>query len=187
MASVKASQLRRGAAIMINGEIHIVTEWAHRTPGNLRAFIQMSYKNINSGKTYANRHRPTDEFESVELFTKPAQYLYKEHETYYFMMLDTYETIHIDGDVIGDDAKFLKDNMDLNVTLHSERPIGIELPISETYKVVSTVPGVKGDTVTNVQKPATLENGLEVTVPLFIKEGEVIKIDTRTGEYQGKA
>ncbi|MEW6534694.1 MAG: elongation factor P [Candidatus Auribacterota bacterium] len=184
---IKASELKRGMAFMLNNEIHIVTELEHRTPGNLRAFIQLSYKNLNTGKAYSNRHRPTDEFEAIELVSRPTQYLYKDGDLYYFMKLDDYETIHMEADDIGSDRKFLKENMELTIMFHGEKPIQIELPTSITYEVVSTIPGVKGDTVTNVQKPATLETGLEVNVPLFIKEGDVIKIDTRTGAYIGKA
>lgn len=183
---IKAGDLRRGMAILINKEIHIVTEVAHRTPGNLRAFIQMSYKNLNSGKMYSNRYRPSDEFELVDLVTKDVQFLYKEHDMYYFMKLDDYETIHIGEAEIGDDKMYLKDNMELAMTFHGEKPIQITLPASIVMKVVKTVPGVKGDTVTNVQKPATIETGYEVSVPLFIKEGDSIKIDTRSGEYIGK-
>ena len=182
----KASQLRRGNAIMINNEIHIVTEWEHRTPGNLRAFIQMSYKNINNGKIYSNRHRPTDEFESVELFSKPVEYLYKDEDAYYFMKLDDYETIHVNKEDVGDSANYLTENMELNIMFHGEQPIQIELPTSLSFIIESTVPGVKGDTVSNVTKPATIDTGLEVQVPLFIKEGDKIKVDTRTGQYIGK-
>lgn len=184
---MKASELKRGMAILVNNEIHIVTELEHRTPGNLRAFIQMSYKNLNTGKIYNNRQRPTDEFEPVELTSRQVQYLYKEGDLYYFMRLDSYETIHVLAEVLGDDIKYLVENMELNIMFTGETALQLELPTSIVYEVVSTVPGVKGDTVTNVQKPATLNNGLEVQVPLFIKEGEQIKIDTRTGEYIGKA
>ena len=183
---IKASQLRKGNAVMINNEIHIITEWEHRTPGKMRAFIQMSYKNINNGKIYSNRHRPADEFESVALFSKPVEYLYKDDEAFYFMKLDDYETIHINKNDVGDTVKFLTENMELNIMFHGENPIQIELPASLSFDVVSTVPGVKGDTVSNVTKPATINTGFEVQVPIFIKKGDRIKIDTRTGQYIGK-
>ncbi len=184
---IKASQLKRGMAIMVNGEIHTVLSLEHRTPGNLRAFIQMSYKNLNNGKIYNSRQRPTDEFELVELTTKPTQFLYKESDLYYFMKLDDYETIHLSEEDIGDDKKYLKDSMEVNILFHGEKPIQLEMPTSVVMKIVSTVPGVKGDTVNNVQKPATLETGFEISVPIFIKEGDLIKIDTRTGSYISKA
>ncbi len=184
---IKASDLRRGTAFLLNNEIHVVTETQHRTPGNLRAFIQLSYKNLNTGKIYSNRYRPTDEFDQVELVSKPVQYLYKETENYYFMKLDDYETIFLTADYIGDDCRFLKENMELSIMFCKEKPIQLELPTSVALKVITTIPGIKGDTVTNVTKPATLESGYEIGVPLFIKEGDVIKIDTRTGDYLGKA
>lgn len=183
----KASQLRRGSAILINNEIHLVTETLYRAPGKMRAFVQLTCKNINNGRVYSNRHKPSDDFESVDLFSKKVQYLYNESDLYYFMKLDDYETIHMSEEDMGIDKNYLKDELELSILFYKEKPIQIELPKTISFKVVSTIPGLKGDTVTNATKPATLETGLEVSVPLFIKEGNVINVNTETGAYQGKA
>ncbi|MCB1196346.1 elongation factor P [bacterium] len=182
----KASLLRKGNAVLINGDIHILVDLSYRSPGKGAAFYQFSFRNLANGKMYSNKYRPNEELEQITLVSRDVQFLYHEGDLYYFMKLDTYEQIFLSEEIIGDNKRFLKDGLDVIIMFHGEKPIELEMPVSVSMQVISTVPGHKGDTVSNVLKPATVENGYEFEVPLFIKEGDIIKIDTRTGDYLGK-
>ncbi|HRZ87425.1 MAG TPA: elongation factor P [bacterium] len=180
-----AVDLRKGMAIMLEGELCVVTDRLHVTPGNWRAYIQVTMKSVRTGKQIERRFRSTETVDVVQLEPKEMQFMYKDQEGFHFMDPD-YNTITFSEEVVGDAKNYLIENGKCEVLFFGEKAIEIELPASVELKVVETVPGFKGDSVTNLQKPATLETGYRVNVPLFMKEGDVVKIDTRTGEYIGR-
>ncbi|MFN6092038.1 MAG: elongation factor P, partial [Bacteroidota bacterium] len=167
----------------INGELCVVTEWQHRTPGNLRAFYQGKMKNILNGKIIENRFRSGEEVEIARVEYKMMEYLYNDGDSLICMDKENFEQIPIPDQLFGESLKFLKEGMEVKVSFESEMPITAEAPTFVEMVITYCEPGVKGDTATNTLKPATLENGAIVNVPLFVGEGEKIKIDTRTGSY----
>jgi elongation factor P len=182
-----ANDLRRGMAIKYNGNPAIVLEVHHRTPGNLRAFVQAIIRYINTGKSADVRFGSTDKVELVEIERKALEFSYKDRNGYHFMDPETYETITLNESLIGDAKDYLVENLSVQVLYAEGRPVQVELPASVSLKIVESPEGVRGDTASNVTKPATLETGKTINVPLFIKEGEAVKIDTRTGAYMGRA
>jgi len=184
---VKASELKKGMIIKDGSEFYVVIEVEHRTPGNLRAIYQTTLKNLLSSKIINQRYSPADTVEKADLESKKVQYLYKDHSGYHFMDMANYETLTISEELLGDASRYLKENLEAELLYYEHHPVSIELPVSITLKVTESAPGMKGDTSGKAMKPATLETGLVVNVPLFIKEGELIIIDTRTGEYLGRA
>jgi elongation factor P len=182
-----ANDLRKGMAIKYNGNTAIVLEVHHRTPGNLRAFVQAIIRYINTGKSADVRFGSTDKVELVDIERKQLEFSYKDNNGYHFMDPDTYETISLQQDFIGGAKDYLVENLTLQVLYAEGKPVEVELPASVSLKVVESAEGVRGDTASNVTKPAVLETGKTINVPLFIKEGETIKIDTRTGAYMGRA
>lgn len=177
------SDLRPGAVINFNGELHVVLESEHRTPGNLRAFYQVKMRNMRTGKLSENRFRSGESIEFVRVERKNYQFLYKDGNTYYFMDMDTYEQIPVDGEIIGEASNYLKENQEVQLAFVDSNVISVELPPHVYLQVTHTEPGLKGDTATNVLKPAVLETGVTIQVPLFVNEGDIIRVDTRTGEY----
>jgi len=184
---MKASELKRGMIIDDGGELYVVTEIEHRTPGNLRAIYQTQLKHLLNGKIINMRYSPEDKVEKVDLEAKKAQYLFHDHAGFHFMDMDTYETITLGEDILSDIKNYLKENAEISLLYHDRRPVTAELPASIDLKVMESVPGVRGDTSGKVTKPAKLETGLTINVPLFIEEGDIIKVDTRTGQYLGRA
>src|SRR3712207_4133858 len=182
-----ANDLRKGQAIKYNGNVAIVLDVQHRTPGNLRAFVQAIIRYINTGKSADVRFGSTDKVELVDVNRKNLEFSYKDHTGYHFMDPDTYDTITLQENLIGDAKDFLTENLSVEVLSVEGRIVQVELPSSVQLKVVESPEGLRGDTASNVTKPAVLETGKTVNVPLFIKEGETIKIDTRTGAYMGRA
>jgi len=174
-------------AIRYNGNPAIVLDVQHRTPGNLRAFVQCIIRYINTGKSADVRFSSTEKVEIVETTRQTLEFSYKDHLGFHFMDPETYETIELNEELIADAKDYLVENLPIEVLSIEGRPAQVELPASVVMKVVESAEGVRGDTASNVQKPATLESGKVVQVPLFIKEGESIKIDTRTGNYMGRA
>mgnify|MGYP006285518173 CR=1 FL=1 len=177
------SDLRPGAVINYNGEMHVVLETEHRTPGNLRAFHQVKMRNMRTGKLSENRFRSGESIEFIRVEKKEYQYLYRDGHTLFFMDMNTYEQIPVDSSTLGPEADYLTENQDVILAFVDDEVISVDLPPHVNLKVVHTEPGLKGDTATNVLKPATLESGATVQVPLFIDEDDMIRIDTRTGEY----
>jgi elongation factor P len=177
------SDLSRGAFIRFNGELCVVLEYEHRTPGNLRAFYQVKMRNVKTGKLVEHRFRAGEAVELVRVDIKSYQYLYKEGSNLVCMDNQTFEQIYISEELFGDSVKFLKENMDVLISFDNDQPIYAESPVSVELEVTYTEPGIKGDTATKTLKPATLETGAVINVPLFINIGEKIKVDTRTGEY----
>jgi len=178
---------RVGMVIKFNGELHRIDEYIHRTPGNLRAFVQARLRNLKTGKTTENRFRSGEEVEEVRLEQKEFQFLYHDGASYQLMDKESYEQIPVDESVIGEGAKFLKEGETLQLMMVGSDVVGVEIPFNVLLKVVDTVPGVKGDTATGATKPATVESGATINVPLFINEGDTIKVDTRTGQYLERA
>jgi elongation factor P len=182
-----ANDLRRGMAIKYNGNTAIVLEVHHRTPGNLRAFVQAIIRYINTGKSADVRFGSTDKVEIVEIDRKQLEFSYKDRNGYHFMDPESYETITLPDNLIGEAKDYLVENLSVQVLYAQGKPVQIELPASVSLKVVESAEGLRGDTASNVTKPAKLESGKTINVPLFIKEGESVKIDTRTGAYMGRA
>lgn len=172
-----------GTIIRFNGELCQVIEWQHRTPGNLRAFYQAKMRNLISGKLAEYRFRSGESVDIVRIDYKMLQYIYSEGESIVCMDNETYEQIYIPASLLGDGLKFLKEGMEVKVSFEDENPIVAEAPTFVELEITYSEPGMKGDTATNTLKPATLETGAIVNVPLFVNEGEKIKVDTRTGSY----
>ena len=182
-----ANDLRKGQAIKYNGNVAIVLELQHRTPGNLRAFVQAIIRYINTGKSADVRFGSTDKVELVDVNRQTLEFSYKDNTGYHFMDPDTYDTITLNDNLLGEAKEYLVENLKVEVLSVEGRPAQVELPSSVQLKVVEAPEGLRGDTASNVTKPAVLETGKTVNVPLFIQEGETVKIDTRTGAYMGRA
>lgn len=172
-----------GSVIRFDGALCRIEEYIHRTPGNLRAFYQAKMRNLKTGKLVEYRFRVGENVELVRVEYKMMQYIYPEGEFIVLMNNETYEQIHIPGILIGDSLKFLKEGMEVKVSFEGDEPIMAEAPVFVELQITYTEPGEKGNTATNTLKPATLETGAIVRVPLFINEGEKIRVDTRTSEY----
>ena len=180
---MNASEIRKGIVILYNGAPHRVLEFQHRTPGNLRAFVQARLRNLLTGIAIEVRFSSTESIERVSLEQHKMQYLYKEGEDYHFMNMETYEQITLDAEALGDNVYYLVDNAEIEVETYDGKPIGITpTPVIE-LTVTETQPEMRGATASNSPKPATVETGLKLMVPPFVKEGERIRIDTATGEY----
>ncbi len=178
------ADLSRGNYIRYNGEIVKVEELQHRTPGNLRAFYQVKMRNVRNGKVLENRFRPGDLVDQLRVETKEYQYLYSEGDSLVCMDNETFDQIYLDKVLLGDSANFIKEGVILLIAFENgNQPITAEAPAHVTLQIQYTEPGVQGDTATRTLKAATLENGSEIRVPLFINTGDNIKVDTRTGEY----
>jgi elongation factor P len=177
------ADLKNGIFIRFNNELHIVEEHQHRTPGNLRAFYQVKMRNIRHGRIVENRFRSGEEIELVRVERKKYSYLYHDGQSYNFMDQESFEQIPVDEVLLGEGAKFLKEGEIVEIMFDGPSPVGAELPFNVNLKVIETPPGVRGDTATGASKPAKVETGASVNVPLFINEGDVIRIDVRTGQY----
>ena len=182
-----ANDIRKGMAINYNGDISVVLDTQHRTPGNLRAFVQMTLRSIRTGKTSDVRFSSTEKVDVVPMMTKKMEYSYKDGDDYVFSDPETYETFSITPDVVGDAKNFLVENATVTVTFVEEKIVSVELPSSVVLTVTEAPEGIRGDSANNVQKSITLETGITVQAPLFIKTGEKIKVDTRTGKYMERA
>ncbi|MEI6338768.1 MAG: elongation factor P [Verrucomicrobiota bacterium] len=182
-----ANDLRKGMAIRYNGNVAIILEVQHRTPGNLRAFVQAIIRYINTGKSADIRYSSTEKVELVDVQRQQIEFSYSDPQGYHFIDPETYDTITLQEALVAEVKDYLVENLKVDVLSIEGRPAQVDLPSSVTLKVTESADGVRGDSANNVQKPATLETGKIVQVPLFIKEGELIKIDTRTGTYMGRA
>lgn len=180
------SDLRPGLVIVYNGELCTVLESTHRTPGNLRAFYQVKLRKIRDGKLLENRFRSGETIEDVRVDRKEMQYLYRDGENMVFMDTETYEQLPVHDDVIGDAAGFLKESGEATISFVEGDIVQVEIPVHVNLVVSETEPGVKGDTASSATKPATLESGATINVPLFINEGDEVRVDTRTGSYMDR-
>jgi elongation factor P len=187
MATIQATRLKKGMLIKMDQDLLRVLELQHVTPGNLRGFVRVKLRNIRSGSLSDQKLRSEDSLERATLDEREMQYLYQDGDDYYFMDTSSYEQIHINSEALGDSVNYLKAEMTISVEFYGTEPVGIELPQTVDLKVVDTVPGIKGATASNQIKPATLETGLVVNVPPFINTGDVIRVNTETGEYLARA
>ncbi|MDB6029258.1 MAG: elongation factor [Verrucomicrobiales bacterium] len=178
-----ASDLRKGMAIIYNGDIAVVLDFQHRTPGNLRAFVQATIRSIKTGKSADVRFSSTERLDVVPMITKKMEFSYKDGEDFVFSDPETYETVTLAPELVGDVKNFLIENGIVTVTFVDDKAVVVELPSSVLLTVTDAPEGIRGDSANNVQKTITLETGITVQAPLFIKTGEKIKVDTRTGKY----
>lgn len=172
---------------MFNGAPHRVMDFQHHTPGNLRAMVQMKLRNLLSGNQTETRFSSTEEVTEADVVTVKATYLYKDGDGYHFMNAETYEQFSMGEDVIGDGAYYLQDQMECDVTLYNDNPIGVNLPQSVVLTIVDTEPEMKGATASNSPKPAKTDTGLSLTVPAFVKIGDRIVVNTEEGTYLKRA
>ncbi len=184
---ISANQIRPGMIIQFEGNVYYVMESIHRTPGNLRAFMQVKMRNIRNNTQLEQRFSSFDKVEKVDLDIQRMQFLYQEGEAYHFMNTQTYDQIHLNAGDLGDAVNFLLPDTIINIQFYEGKPIGVDLPKTMDLKVVETEPSMKGQTATSSYKPAKLETGLSVKVPQFISEGDVVKIDTATHDYLERA
>ena len=182
-----ANDLRRGMAINYNGDICVVLDSQHRTPGNLRAFVQATIRSIRTGKSSDVRFSSTERIEPVPMITKRMEFSYKDGEDYVFTDPESYETVTLTPELVGEAKDYLVENAPITVTFVEEKAVSIELPSSVVLTVTDAPEGIRGDSANNVQKPITVETGITIQAPLFIKTGEKIKVDTRTGKYMERA
>ena len=184
---ITAGDFRNGLTFDMDGNVYQIIEFQHVKPGKGAAFVRTKIKNVISGAVTERSFNPTDKFPTAFIERKDMTYSYNDGDLYYFMDNETYETVPINADVLGDSFKFVKENMEVKVLSYKGSVFGIEPPNFVELEVVKTDPGVRGNTATNVTKPAILETGAEIKVPLFIDEGTMIRVDTRTGEYMERA
>jgi elongation factor P len=182
-----ANDLRRGMAVNYNGDICVVLDMQHRTPGNLRAFVQATLRSIRTGKSSDVRFSSTERIEPVPMITKKMEFSYMDGADYVFTDPETYETVTLADELLGDAKNYLVENGVVTVTFVEEKAVSVELPSSVTLTVKDAPEGIRGDSANNVQKAVTMETGIIVQAPLFIKTGEKIRVDTRTGKYMERA
>lgn len=184
---VTAGDFRNGVTFEMDGNVYSIIEFQHVKPGKGAAFVRTKIRNVISGAVTEKTFNPNDKYPTAFIERKDMEYLYNDGDLYYFMDSETYEQLPISPNVLGDNFRFVKENMVCKVLSYKGNVFGIESPNFVELQVTETEPGVKGDTATNVTKPATLETGAEIKVPIFINEGEMIRVDTRTGEYMERA
>jgi elongation factor P len=184
---MRASDIRRGQAVIIDGKLFVVTNADHNTPGNLRAKVQFKLRDVAKGTIMDKRVGATDDIDTVNLDRRNVEYLYSDNDGHVLMDLETYDQNHIPKEVCGDDILFLKPNTQLNALFHDGKVVSYELPKTVDLKVKDTPPGIKGATATNQTKEAVMETGLKTKVPPFIDIGETLRISTETGQYLSRA
>jgi elongation factor P len=185
--AIPATQMRPGMIIKHNNDLHLVFTVEHRTPGNLRAFIQAKLRNVRTGAMFEHRFRSSDPIDKVTVDEIPMEFLYQDGDDFYFMNTETYEQTHLTRDILGDAVDYLTANLQIKVEFYDGKAVGIELPQTVELTVVETEPGLKSATASSVTKPAKTETGLVVQVPPFINEGEKIRVDTAEGAYLSRA
>ena len=184
---ISAGDFRNGVTFEMDGQVVQVVEFQHVKPGKGAAFVRTKFKNVITGAVVERSFNPTAKFPTAFVERNTMQYSYNDGELYYFMDLETYEQVPINASILGDNFKFVKEEMECTVLSYKGKVFGVEPPFFVELEVTETDPGFKGDTATNATKPATVETGAEIKVPLFIEQGDKIKIDTRTGEYMERA
>ena len=184
---ISASDFRNGVTFEMDGKVMQVIEFQHVKPGKGAAFVRTKYRNVITGAVIETSFNPTAKFENAYVERRTMEYSYNDGNLYYFMNPETYELEPVDGSVLGDNFKFVKENMECTILSYKGKVFSVEPPFFVELEVTETDPGFAGNTATNATKPATLETGAEIKVPLFIEPGEKVKIDTRTGEYLGRA
>ena len=184
---VTAGDFRNGITFDMDGDVMQIIEFQHVKPGKGAAFVRTKLKNVISGAVIEKTFNPTEKFENAHIDRKEMQYLYNDDGLYYFMDMETFDQIPLDSNKLGDNFKFVKENTLCKIISYKGNVFGVEPPLFVELEVVDTEPGVRGDTATNVTKPATLETGAVIKVPIFINTGDMLRIDTRTGEYLERA
>jgi elongation factor P len=187
MGSIQATRLKRGMLIKLDNDLYRVLDLQHFTPGNKRGFVQAKMRNIRTGQQGDNKFRAEEDVERAILDERQMQYLYRDGDAFHFMDTSTYEQIHLDAEVLGDNANYILPEMVITMEFYGEEPVGIELPVTVDLKVVDTTPGINRATASAQVKPATLETGLVVNVPAHVNIGDVIRVGTADGEYLKKA
>ena len=180
---LSGSELRKGITIELDGQLYRILDYHHLKMGRGSAQVRLKLRDIRAGHTVERTFQASERFTRARLERRSAQYLYHEGGLYYFMDNESFEQSPLDADLLGDTLSYLKEGMTLEILSYKDEPVGVELPIAVELKVAETGPGFKGDTATPGSKPATLETGLVIQVPFFISSGDIIKVDTRTGEY----
>ena len=184
---ITAGDFRNGVTFEMDGQVVSIIEFQHVKPGKGAAFVRTKIRNVITGAVVEKTFNPNDKYPTAFIERKDMEYLYNDGDLYYFMDNETYEQLPINAGVLGDNFKFVKENMVCKIMSYKGNVFGVEPPTFVELEVTQTAPGVKGDTATNVTKPSTLETGAEIKVPIFINEGDKIQIDTRTGEYMSRA
>jgi elongation factor P len=187
MASIQATRMKKGMLIKIDQDLFRVLELQHVTPGNLRGFVRVKFRNIRTGTLSDQKLRSEDTVDRATLEEREMQYLYHDGDDYYFMDTASFDQIHISSEALGESVNYLKAEMTIQVEFYGTEPVGIELPVTVDLKVTDTAPGIKGATASAQVKPATLETGLVVQVPPFVNTGDSIRVSTETGEYLSRA
>lgn len=184
---ISAGEFRNGVTFEMDGQVLQVIEFQHVKPGKGAAFVRTKMKNVMTGAVTERSFNPTDKYEAAFVERKDMQYLYSDGDLYYFMDMETYDQLPIGKDTLGDDFRFVKEEMSCKVLSYKGSVFAVEPPLFVELEIIETDPGFKGNTATNTLKPATVETGAVVNVPLFINQGDKIRIDTRSGEYLERA
>lgn len=185
--AINANELRKGQAVLWNGDTCIVLETQHRTPGNLRAFVQATMRSIKTGRSFEQRLGSADKLEVVNVSRSKWDFSYKDQSGYVFMNPETYENLTLSEEIVKDVKGYLVENLSCEILFVEDKAVSVELPSSVELTVVESADGVRGDSANNVMKPAKLETGVTIQVPLFIKEGEKVRVDPREGKYMSRA
>lgn len=183
---IQATELRKGTTIVYKGEIHVVVDFRHYTPGNKRGFVQAQLRSLKTGVIAQYKFASEDRLERAVLEKRRVQYLYSDAAGFHFMDLADYNQVALSKDLVGDGQWYLKEEMELELEFHDGKPVRLALPKQVALRVMDSPPGVRGDSVSNAMKPATLETGLKIQVPLFVEEGTVVRVDTDEGKYVGR-
>ena len=184
---LSATELRKGVTFELDGELHRVLEYQHSYIGRGSANVRVKLRNLRTGRTIEHTFGANEKFQDVRLELRQVQYLYRDGDLFYFMDTETYEQPAVTAETLQEKVDYLKEGLVLSISMYEGQPLEIELPVTVDLKVSQTDPGVKGDTATGATKRATTETGLAVQVPLFIEEGDIVRVDTRTGEYLTRA
>ena len=187
LMAIPATQMRPGMVIKHNNDLHSVFSVEHRTPGNLRAFIQAKLRNLRTGAMFEHRFRSSDPIDKITVDEEKMEYLYQEGDSYVFMNTESYEQLNLNRDILGDAVDYLIPNIQIQVEFFDGKAVGVELPQTVELTVVETEPGLKSATASSVTKPAKTETGLVVQVPPFVNEGDKIRVDTSEGAYLSRA
>ena len=184
---ISAGEFRNGVTFELNGQVFQIIEFQHVKPGKGAAFVRTKLRNVITGATVERTFNPTDKMENAHIERKDMQYMYNDGNLYYFMDTETYDQIPLNAETVGDSLRFIKEEVIVKVLSYKDNVFGIEPPFFVELQITETEPGFRGDTATGATKPATVETGASIKVPLFIDVGEIVRIDTRTGEYMERA
>ena len=187
MSSIQATRMKKGMLIKVGEDLFRVLELQHVTPGNLRGFVRVKFRNIRTGTLSDQKLRSEDSVERATLDERAMQYLYRDGDSFHFMDTDSYEQLHISEEALGEAVNYIVPDSVINVEFYGAEPVGIELPVTVDLKVEDTAPGIKGATASAQVKPARLETGLVVQVPPFVNTGDKVRVSTETGEYLSRA